>query len=279
MRSSTSRSTSRRAAVLLLVGCAELRSNYRCEASSECTSPVSDEVGVCEPNGWCSFADPGCPSGRRYGDLAGEGLAGDCATPLISLRASTSTSLATGDAVTIDVPAAVREGDLLWLALYASVQDVTLSPPAGWTPLADLTGVGIYHVFWLHRTAGASEPGSATFGFGTNVVHSAILAAYANVTAGDPLDGQVVANVVGNPFTAASFTTTVPNTLLVLTVANEAGDGETWTAPAGMTMRADTGVLALFDAPAPDAGPTGPREATCSLGGEGSVAFVALEPN
>ena len=34
--------------------------------------------GRCEPEGWCSFPDGECPSGMRFGDHAGDGLAGEC---------------------------------------------------------------------------------------------------------------------------------------------------------------------------------------------------------
>lgn len=34
--------------------------------------------GLCEPTGFCSLPDDDCPSGRRYGDYAGDGLAGEC---------------------------------------------------------------------------------------------------------------------------------------------------------------------------------------------------------
>jgi hypothetical protein len=40
------------------------------------TDDVCDE-GLCEPTGYCSFFDPTCPSGRRYGEHSG-GLSGQC---------------------------------------------------------------------------------------------------------------------------------------------------------------------------------------------------------
>jgi hypothetical protein len=57
----------------LLVGCGE--AVFQCSSSEDCTG---DEGGFCEPNGYCSFDDPMCPSGRRYGAFAGGGLAGTC---------------------------------------------------------------------------------------------------------------------------------------------------------------------------------------------------------
>lgn len=35
-------------------------------------------VGRCQSSGFCSFPDTGCPSGQRYGEFAGAGLAYDC---------------------------------------------------------------------------------------------------------------------------------------------------------------------------------------------------------
>ncbi|HWB73867.1 MAG TPA: hypothetical protein VG755_02905, partial [Nannocystaceae bacterium] len=49
---------------------------FACIESSDCRS--GEVVGTCEANGWCSFPDDACPSGARYGDHAGAGLAGEC---------------------------------------------------------------------------------------------------------------------------------------------------------------------------------------------------------
>jgi len=40
---------------------------FHCEEDRQCTGG-----GTCEPDGLCSFPDPQCASGRRYGELAGE---------------------------------------------------------------------------------------------------------------------------------------------------------------------------------------------------------------
>ncbi len=34
--------------------------------------------GICQPEGYCSFPDDACPSGQRFGEFAGDGLAGTC---------------------------------------------------------------------------------------------------------------------------------------------------------------------------------------------------------
>lgn len=50
--------------------------SFVCELDDECTGGVE---GRCEPSGFCSFADPSCPSGRRYGEHAADDLADACA--------------------------------------------------------------------------------------------------------------------------------------------------------------------------------------------------------
>jgi hypothetical protein len=49
---------------------------FECASSDQCTS--ADGSGRCESTGYCSFADPGCPSGRRYGDRSGDDVGGRC---------------------------------------------------------------------------------------------------------------------------------------------------------------------------------------------------------
>jgi alpha-tubulin suppressor-like RCC1 family protein len=49
---------------------------FRCFSAEECV--VAGQDGSCEINGWCAFADDGCPSGKRYAELSGDGVAGLC---------------------------------------------------------------------------------------------------------------------------------------------------------------------------------------------------------
>jgi hypothetical protein len=49
---------------------------FPCERDDQCAA--EGDPGRCEAEGFCSFADSGCPSGRRYDELAGSGLASTC---------------------------------------------------------------------------------------------------------------------------------------------------------------------------------------------------------
>lgn len=68
----------RRGLLLLALAASGCRASraFECASSDECTS--ADGSGRCESTGYCSFADPGCPSGRRYGDRSGDDLGGRC---------------------------------------------------------------------------------------------------------------------------------------------------------------------------------------------------------
>jgi hypothetical protein len=64
--------------LMAAVGCTPVPRVFHCAGSAVCVN-VAGEQGTCEPSGWCSFGDVGCdPSGRRYGQFAGDGLAGQC---------------------------------------------------------------------------------------------------------------------------------------------------------------------------------------------------------
>lgn len=57
---------------------------FACMDSSECGT------GVCEANGYCSFADDACPSMQRYGEHAPDGIAGACVEPTVDPTSTTS---------------------------------------------------------------------------------------------------------------------------------------------------------------------------------------------
>lgn len=67
----------RRLAAALVVGCA-VGAACREPGAFACEDDAACGDGRCEPEGFCSFPDGECGSGQRFGDHAGDGLAGAC---------------------------------------------------------------------------------------------------------------------------------------------------------------------------------------------------------
>jgi hypothetical protein len=66
------------AGALAISSCTAVPRVFRCADSAACVD-AGGRQGTCEPSGWCSFADAACdPAGRRYGEFAGDGVAGLC---------------------------------------------------------------------------------------------------------------------------------------------------------------------------------------------------------
>ncbi len=63
-------------AVCVLLGAGCQQETFFCDTPEDCASEGGG--GACESTGYCSFPDPQCDTGRRYGDLAPSGLAGTC---------------------------------------------------------------------------------------------------------------------------------------------------------------------------------------------------------
>ncbi len=68
---------------------------FVCTSDAECSRGGAG--GQCELNGYCSFLDPQCASGRRFGEFAGDGLAGTCTDELPGTSGSVTTGAAGSD--------------------------------------------------------------------------------------------------------------------------------------------------------------------------------------
>lgn len=65
--------------LLLLLPACRGPAAFSCADDSQCVS--GGALGTCESSGFCSFPDPGCDSGKKYGGHAGGGLGGTCVPP------------------------------------------------------------------------------------------------------------------------------------------------------------------------------------------------------
>ncbi len=77
----------------VMSGCPS-ESSFECGSDNDCGSD-----GRCEPTGFCSFPDPTCASGFRYGDLA-ESLSNQCVIEEGTTSSSVPTSSADGSTTT-----------------------------------------------------------------------------------------------------------------------------------------------------------------------------------
>lgn len=104
----------------LVGGCLNIGA-YNCTDSTQCRR--GSEAGFCQPTGYCSYADPICATGFRYGDEADADLAGECVeapgatdtdtdptTVASSTSSGTGTSSETGSPTTIDPSTTLATG-------------------------------------------------------------------------------------------------------------------------------------------------------------------------
>jgi hypothetical protein len=84
---------------------------FVCASDEECTP--AGLGGACESNGFCSFPDEGCDSGRRYASHAGGGLSGACVGDgdLPDGRPDSDEPIGTIDAASDGTPADARPPD------------------------------------------------------------------------------------------------------------------------------------------------------------------------
>lgn len=130
-------------------------SSFACDQAADCSDGGS--VGTCEPTGWCSFPDTTCESGSRYGELAGDGLAGQCVDPI----AGTGSSGSDGT------------GDVTLTSATGSLTDATSDPTTTTTATATAS------------TTDDSSGETSTAGCGNQVLEGAEQCDDGNLTPGD----------------------------------------------------------------------------------------------
>jgi hypothetical protein len=110
-------------------GCIKLDS-FSCAQSSECQS--GDLLGTCEPAGLCSFPDPMCPSGKKYGELAGD-QSGQC------VGDSGGSSGGTTPPTTSPTTSVSATGSSTFDPATDPGSDTTFDPTTGLTGTSDVT--------------------------------------------------------------------------------------------------------------------------------------------
>ncbi|MDH3397302.1 MAG: right-handed parallel beta-helix repeat-containing protein, partial [Acidimicrobiia bacterium] len=207
------------------------------------------------------------------------------ALPLIidpTFKSADTTGNSKTTQITLTKPAGIAVDDLLIAQIMIDIDDVTFTPPAGWTLIRedDYIGNSVAQVLF-YKVATGSEPADYTFTFDKSEDNVGSISAFSGVDTSIPIDahgGQMALS--GNPI-APSITTTVRNTLLVGFFGVD--EVVTYTPPPGMTELWDfnTGAKPSISAADEDfagPGPTGTRTATPSATQKNIAQLVALRP-
>lgn len=147
-------------------------------------------------------------------------------------------------------------------------------------PDASSQTTGTFTVQSKLATADEGSVLSVTFDVPSSTVDraAAILSVWGGTDPTSPIDTEVFAGT--DDLVAPGLATTIPNAQLTAFFVNTKAGGAVWTAPEGMTARASTGFLALFDEPLEAPGPTGPRAVrTTATEICGASAMLALRPS
>ncbi|MDX6323731.1 MAG: trimeric autotransporter adhesin, partial [Nocardioidaceae bacterium] len=103
-------------------------------------------------------------------------------------RAGVSTTAVTTATTGIDIekPAGTSPGDVLVSCLTTNgAKPTATGVPAGWSPIAAVTGVSNPHVFGYYRVAGAAEPSSYHWTYNASIVSSGGIARYTGASGPD----------------------------------------------------------------------------------------------
>ncbi len=211
----------------------------------------------------------------------------------IAWRSSEAAWLSWGstEPLTIAKPTGTAAGDVLVATValgdsYSS-QLPLIAGPAGWTLVRRIDHATVDSLLIYFHVADATEPAAYTWSSDLPAGGVGWISSYTGVDRSAPINAEagVDSSARGTSYSTAGITTTVPNVLLIATFAgHNSGALNTWTAPVGMTSRANlnnsgsrSGTSA--DATQPVVGWTGPRVATASqIQDYALIELVALKP-
>jgi probable HAF family extracellular repeat protein len=184
-------------------------------------------------------------------------------------------SLAFAAGTTVAAPDGAAAGDLLLGALRYEGDPVVLTPPIGWSLIADqLAGAGTaeaFHLLVYVRKATAAEPAEYTFAAPEGVQVALQIAAYPALST---VESTTVVSSISSAI-APDATTTQDDAVLIGIFMR--GGGGTWTQASGMlgrlTQRSNVDGISLQDELRPTAGPAGTRNSRTT---EGTLAAALL---
>ena len=204
----------------------------------------------------------------------------------IAFRAAAAGTNTGATSLLISRPVAAVAGDVLVAAITVR-STPTISAPAGWSLVrSDARATTFSQAVYVH-VAGASEPASYTWTFGSSQTALGTIAAFSGVDTANPIvTHSGLATSSSSAITAPSLTLGIPDTRLVGFFGIV---GKTTISPAaGMTERIESvspsGAAAkmtveLADQPNPGSGATGSRVASGAKAAHNIGQLIALRPS
>jgi len=144
--------------------------------------------------------------------------------------------------LTINLPAGTASGDAMIASVSVTPSTITITPPAGWTQIRQVTQGNITSskLVTYSRVAGGSEPATYTWTLSSAGFVGAAggIASFTGVDSVAPVDAEAGnATPSDRDHTAPGVTTTLADGMLV--TVHELASSATWTPPGGMTEMAD----------------------------------------
>lgn len=220
------------------------------------------------------------PAGADFPDwtkaIGVTGPAGVPGGPTLSSN-FTVASATTTNTVTVNAPTGIKEGDLLVAVYQTGIQHNTMTPPDGWTEVADFSSTASFTMSVSYKLATASEPSFYTFISAAGSTQYVVMGRYTGVTVIDTPVNTGFGN--GGTATAGTVSPSLKGEVLVAVFA--AGQNITLStpaSPAGFALEINNPSAAApiywFDQTYNSQAATGPISSTLSVAGFWSaVAF------
>lgn len=113
-------------------------------------------------------------------------------------------------------PAGAVDDDILIAAIYVE-DNVAMTPPAGWTQIANIDHAAVNYDLWIYWKRAASEGASWTWTHASAWELGAVAAYSGCTTSGDPQDATATTNQgTSTSGIAASITTVTDNSMIVV---------------------------------------------------------------
>ncbi len=204
----------------------------------------------------------------------------------ITLRSTSSATLtAAGTSLTVDAPAGLAAGDVMYAVIASDSHAQTIAAPTGW--VADQSGNILNPTLYtFYKVATSTEPATYTFTISASETLFALIADYTGVNNTTPLNVASVQDEGQASTTApafASLTTTVAGCQILQCLAVVDTSADTFTPPTGYVLEVSSpygldGQVYLADLNQSAAGATGAITGTLATSNKCSTVTAALNP-